>query len=262
MPLPSFDEPLARAAQVVADARYVTAFVGAGMSVESGIAPFRGKGGLWTKYGEPPMNGYQTFLQDPRAWWVDRLTEQPRPEARGFESAQPNPGHHALVDLERMGILNYVLTQNVDNLHRAAGSVNVAEIHGNRTLLRCIACGRRFPRDRFTLAPETVPPHCPACNGLVKGDGVMFGEPIPRDVLRVFQEQSAQTDCMLLLGTSAVVYPAAGFPGQAKLREATLIEINSEGSQLTPICDLAIPAPTGAALPLLVRHIRKYLEVG
>src|SRR5499433_3631572 len=109
------------------------------MSVESGIPPFRGPGGLWAKHGEPPMNGYQRFLADPAKAWRERL-EPSGPLRELWETvaaAQPNPGHHALAELEAIGVLRCLITQNIDNLHRAAGSCHVAEIHGNATLIRC-----------------------------------------------------------------------------------------------------------------------------
>jgi NAD-dependent deacetylase len=250
-----------RATEIVARSRYLVALVGAGMSVESGIPPFRGTGGLWTKYGEPDMRGYERFRQDPKAWWIARLTEPRRPEMSGWETARPNPGHYALVDLEKIGVLKYIITQNVDNLHKEAGSVNVAEIHGNRTLMRCADCHKRFPQGAFSLALEDLPPLCPVCGGVVKGDGVAFGEPIPPDVLAICQREALRADCMILLGTSAVVYPAAAFPILAKQRGAQLIEVNTEGSALTHLCDVVIPGPTGEVLPVLLQRLRELLEV-
>ncbi|MBI2887006.1 MAG: NAD-dependent deacylase [Chloroflexi bacterium] len=251
------EEPFEQAARAILDARYLVALTGAGISVESGIAPFRGPGGLWTKYGEPDMNGYQRFLADPKRWWEERLSGEDlrgRPELRGFENAQPNPGHLALAELERMGLLRYLITQNVDNLHYAAGNQRVAEIHGNRTKLRCIQCGARFPREEFTL--ETLPPRCPACQGVVKSDTVMFGEPIPSDVLEVCRNEALQADCMLVVGTSAVVYPAAELPVITRMRGGTLIEVNPLESALTRECDIVVRGPSGELLPQLVEQVK------
>src|SRR5579883_299481 len=132
-------EELEAAAACLARARYAIALTGAGLSVESGIPPFRGPGGLWTRYGEPPMDGFQRFLRDPKGAWEERLnpTGPMRELWATLARARPNPGHHALVELERLGVLKAVITQNVDDLHRAAGSVNLLEIHGNATLVRC-----------------------------------------------------------------------------------------------------------------------------
>ena len=245
------------AAQTIAEASYVTALAGAGMSAESGIPTFRGPGGLWKKYGEPDNLGYQRFLKDPQQWWEERQSGNQMPEMReALESAQPNPGHFALVDLERMGALRHLVTQNVDNLHRAAGSENISEIHGNHTLVRCIKCVRRFRREEISL--DVLPPRCPDCEGLLKTDTVMFGEPIPPDVLERCQIEASQSDCVLILGTSAIVYPAAALPEVARrLNGATLIEINPNETALTEACDIVVRAPTGEALPELALAVRR-----
>jgi NAD-dependent deacetylase len=255
-------ESLERASQIVAESKYVVALVGAGLSAESGIPTYRGQGGLWTRIGEPDPRAYQGFLADPEAWWKRTLDRDNNPESpdrahfrEAIEKAAPNPGHYALVELERMGFLKCIITQNVDNLHRSAGSRNVAEIHGNRTFLRCKDCHYRIPRDEFEIVE--VPPRCPQCGGIIKGDGVMFGEPIPPDVLEVCFDQSNQCDCMLVLGTSGTVYPAAGFPVQAAQRGARLIEINPEPTPISDMVRVALRWPSGQMLPLIVSRVRE-----
>jgi len=219
-----FSEQLNReiddAAELILSAKYLVGLTGAGVSVESGIPPFRGPGGLWTKHGEPPMDGYQRFL----------------------------------AELEKLGILKCLITQNVDNLHRAAGSVNLAEIHGNFMLDRCISCGSRFRRGEISL--EVLPPRCPKCGGLVKGDGVAFGEPIPLDVLALCQSETDKSDCMLVAGTSAMVYPAAAFPQEVWRRGGSLIEVNLYESELTRICWISLRGQTGTILPELLSGIK------
>ena len=198
------DEQLERAAEVVAQSSYLIALVGAGLSKESGIPTFRGGDGLWDKFGEPPMNDYQRFLTDPTGWWAERLAQQSASGgefAKAIEEAKPNPGHLALAEMERLGFLKHIITQNIDNLHQIAGSRAITEIHGNRTKLRCIECSTRWPLDEFPM--DELPPHCPECGGIVKGDTVMFGEPIPRDALDECILQTQMCDCMLLVGTSA-----------------------------------------------------------
>ncbi|MCS7207668.1 MAG: Sir2 family NAD-dependent protein deacetylase [Dehalococcoidia bacterium] len=252
-----WEKAVLEAVQCLRASRYVVALVGAGLSRESGIPTFRGPDGLWTRYGEPPMDGYQRFLRDPRAYWEEQMrpdTEGPRAElARAIAQAKPNPGHFALVALERMGILRCTITQNVDNLHREAGSQRLIEIHGNRTFLRCIGCGLRVPRKEFVI--KEIPPPCPECGGLIKGDGVMFGEPIPRAWLEACYEETAQCDCMLLVGTSGTVYPAAGFPQMVKMQGGRLIEINPLQTHLTPLCDVVVRASAAVALPRLVEML-------
>jgi NAD-dependent deacetylase len=248
---------LDRAAKELVRARYVVALTGAGMSVESGIPPFRGPGGLWTKHGEPPMNGYQRFLADPARAWQERLSPSgPMRELwETLRSAQPNSGHHALAELEALGILRCLITQNVDNLHRAAGSRAVAEIHGNYTLTRCLECVRRFPGDDISLAE--LPPRCPSCQGILKNDTVSFGEPIPPDVLAQCFQETEGCDCMLVAGTSATVYPAAQFPLDVRQRGGQLIEVNLYESELTPYCCVSLRGSSATVLPELVARVKQ-----
>ena len=247
---------LEAAADCLAHARYAIALTGAGLSVESGIPPFRGPGGLWTKHGEPPMNGFQRFLADPRRAWEDRLnpTGPMRELWNALSAARPNPGHHAFVQLEDLGVLRAVSTQNVDNLHRLAGSRRLLEIHGNATLIRCLGCGRRFARDEIDFSE--LPPHCPDCDGLLKSDTVSFGEPIPSDVLEGCFEEAALADCMIVAGTSATVYPAAQFPLDVRDRGGDLIEINPYPSELTAVSRHVLQGSAGEILPKLVELVR------
>lgn len=254
-------EGIEKAARLVLKAKHTVALVGAGMSVESGIPPFRGPGGLWTKYGEPPMNSYDLFLQNPRGWWEERVAKTGLYAELNvaLAKAKPNPGHYALAELEAMGLLKAIITQNVDNLHFTAGSREVLEIHGNNFKLRCIACNTRFPKEAFTL--EELPPHCPRCKGLVKFDTVTFGEPIPLDVMERCQEETYKCDCMLILGTSATVYPAAGFPSFAQSRGASLIEVNPDSTPFTAYCEVVLRGPSGVVMPQLVQRV-KALSLG
>jgi NAD-dependent deacetylase len=245
-----------RAADFILSADYVVALSGAGVSVESGIRPFRGPGGLWTERGEPSMDGWTRFKRDPKAYWERRLDPQRR---RGFGSslaeAQPNPGHLALAEMEGMGLVKALITQNIDNLHIEAGSVNVLEIHGNSKKLRCIECNARFHREGFDLS--VLPPRCPSCGGVVEGDTVMFGEPIPAGVLRGCFEETERSDCMLVVGTSGVVVPAASFPFTVKRKGGTLVEVNPLQSELSYMCDVCVRAPSGEVLPLLVSLLKE-----
>jgi NAD-dependent deacetylase len=247
------DAEILKAARLILAARYPMALTGAGMSVESGIPPFRGPGGLWTKYGEPPMNGYEIFLKDPKAAWEERIRRQGDELWGPLRAAKPNPGHVALAELEAMGVLRFLLTQNVDDLHRQAGQQTLAEIHGNWKLIRCIECNSRFRGDEISLG--ALPPHCPKCEGLLKSDTVSFGEPIPPDVLAQCMEHAARADLVIVAGTSATVYPAAGFALEVKQRGGILIETNLYESEITPICDMSLRGPTGELLPRLVAAV-------
>ncbi len=249
------DAEVDQAAEMVRGARHLVALTGAGMSVESGIPPFRGPGGLWTKHGEPPMDGYQRFLADPAKAWRERLSPSgPMRELwETLRSARPNPGHLALAHMEQIGVLHCLITQNVDNLHHQAGSRRLAEIHGNVTLIRCIQCGHRFPREEIPL--RDLPPRCPDCSGILKSDTVSFGEPIPADVLARCFEETERCDCMLVVGTSATVYPAAQFPMDVHQRGGRLIEINLYESELTPYCSPSLRGSCATVLPRLVSRV-------
>jgi len=250
------EQAVEQAARLIVGSRHVVALVGAGLSVESGIPPFRGPGGLWTKYGEPDMQGYQRFMEDPKRWWEERMSHSGAYQEliEALAQAKPNTGHVALSELEEMGYLRHIITQNIDNLHQEAGSKAVTEIHGNRTKLRCLECGQRWPLDEFPI--DELPPHCPACGGIVKSDTVMFGEPIPRDALDECIAQTRMCDCMLLVGTSAVVYPAAGFPVDVQMSRGKLIEVNPHETPLTEMCEVVLRAPAGDSLPQVVARLR------
>ena len=259
---PALDREIERAANALLEARSVVALTGAGLSVESGIPPFRGPGGLWTKYGEPPLDGYQRFLRDPAKAWRERLhpTES---WARGLSDtlarAKPNAGHRALAALEALGVLKALITQNVDDLHRQAGSKRLLEIHGNFSLLRCLGCHSRYQPEAIPVDETSLPPLCPSCGGVIKGDTVQFGEPIPPDVLMRCEHEAEHADCVIVAGTSATVYPAAQFPISVHARGGTLIEVNPHPSELTPMCAVSLRTESGVALPQLVERVRTRL---
>jgi NAD-dependent deacetylase len=254
----ALDAAIAEAARILASARHTVALTGAGLSVESGIPPFRGKGGLWTKHGEPPLDGFQRFLRDPRKAWQERLSpSEPWLVAlvETLSRARPNAGHRALAELERLGCCDCVITQNIDDLHRQAGTRRLLEIHGNHRLLRCLDCVTRFAPEEIAVDPEKLPPQCPRCGGVVKSDTVQFGEPIPPDVLRGCTEETARADCMLVAGTSATVYPAAEFPFEVLRGGGSVIEVNPEPTELTVVATLSLQGPGGAVLERLVRQV-------
>lgn len=251
-------EDINRAAQILTSSKYLIALTGAGVSVESGIRPFRGPGGLWTEHGEPPMDGYQRFVRDPKSHWEEMLKRGGRNSefARAISEAKPHGAHLALAELEQMGLLKYLITQNIDNLHYAAGSKKVAEIHGNTQKLRCIDCNSRWPRDTQEISLDDLPPRCPRCHGIIKTDTVMFGEPIPQDVLRICQRESDRADCMITVGTSAFVYPAAGFPLEVRRKGGKLVEVNLYETEMTPLCDVSLRGKAGEVMPQLVAAIK------
>ncbi|MEP7215906.1 MAG: NAD-dependent deacylase [Anaerolineaceae bacterium] len=244
------------AAALLKRSHHAVALSGAGLSAESGIPTYRGANGLWTKFGEPTIDGWEMFCSDPRGWWELALERREGTEfGRAIETAEPNQGHVAMADLEAMGRLAHVITQNIDNLHQRAGSRSLTEIHGNRAKVRCMNCG-----DRTFLANtelDRLPPLCLICGGILKNDTVMFGEPIPDDALRECYKQSALADVFLVVGTSAVVYPAADFPVMAKRRGTPLIEINPDETALSDIADVIVRASAGVALPAIVELLHE-----
>ena len=251
------ERSLQKSADIILSSKYTIAFTGAGISVESGIRPFRGPGGLWTERGEPSMNGYRRFKEDPERYWKQRF--DPIRKTHGFGSsmqeAKPNPGHYALVELEKLGILKSLITQNIDNLHFVAGNKNIFEIHGNVKKLRCIECNTRFSMNGFEFTE--IPPLCTFCGGIIKSDTVMFGEPIPIATLNECIEESYHSDCILVIGTSAMVFPAAALPLNVKRKGGSLIEFNPRQSELSRICDVTVRAPSGRSLPRLVSILKK-----
>jgi NAD-dependent deacetylase len=243
-----------QAAETIVQSNYVTCLTGAGISVESGIRPFRGPGGLWTEKGEPPMDGYRRFLDDPKSYWQNRMKDVSE-FGISILNAEPNQGHFALATLEKMGILKCLITQNIDNLHLAAGSEKVLEIHGNGNYLRCVKCSTKWRLDEFQL--ESLQPRCPNCGGYVKSDTVMFGEPIPVSVLNRCFEESEKSDCMIVAGTSATVTPAANLPLIVKRKGGRLLEFNIRRSEISYLCDINVYAPSGESLPKLIDDINR-----
>lgn len=278
------EELVERAARDVASSEYAIALTGAGMSTESGIPDFRGPQGVWTKNPEAERRayrGYQEFLRDPKGYWKERLSAGTGALGE-LGTREPNPGHHALVELEKMGILKCTITQNVDALHERAGTRHLLEYHGSFTKLRCISCNARFKRAEVDLEKllreDRLPPRCPECGAVVKGDTVGFGEPIPDDVAHQSLDEAWKCDLMLICGTSAVVYPFANLPRVArqKMRETqkertsgllavekvpavTIIEVNAEPTPLTweGISDYIIQGKTGEVLPTIVAEVKR-----
>jgi NAD-dependent deacetylase len=261
------DDLIQRAARDLINSTYAIALTGAGISTESGISDFRGPSGLWTKNPEAEKQAYRSyenFLKDPKSYWIEAMSYARGPGLGNLWDAQPNTGHRALVDLEKMGILKCVITQNIDALHEKAGSQRVLEYHGSFMKLRCVACGARFWREEFDLdqlkKENRLPPRCLRCRGILKSDTVSFGESIPGDVAAHSLAEAQACDLMLICGTSAVVYPFASLPMIARERNGvTIIEINAEPTPLTRdgISDYLIQGKTGEILPAIVDELRR-----
>ncbi|MBI2965169.1 MAG: NAD-dependent deacetylase [Chloroflexi bacterium] len=250
------------AAGLLAASRHAVAMTGAGVSVESGIPTFRGDDGLWARLGGPDHDQYQRFLADPQAYWKRELERSVEPYVvelrKTVAVAGPNNGHRALARLEALGVLQTVITQNIDGLHQSAGSRQVLEIHGSRYKMRCVDCGDRTPREDLFLSKAPSP--CARCGGRVKFDSVLFGEPIPRAVLEDARAETDRADCVLVVGTSATVRPAGGLPRIARANGARLIEVNPNSTGITSLCDVAICETAAIALPLLADAVSERLR--
>jgi NAD-dependent deacetylase len=240
-----------QAATACAQAKRGVALTGAGISVESGIPPFRGKGGLWEKIDPMKYAHIDALEANPEEVW--RMLFVGIGEI--LRHAQPNAGHTGLRRLEEMGLLQTVITQNVDGLHQKAGSQDVIEFHGSHAVLRCMRCPQRYEWQAVPLA--TIPPLC-ACGAYLRPDVIMFGEPIDVGLLQRSQRLAAQCEVMLVVGTSATVQPAAYLPVIAKRNGACIIEINPEATELThQISDITLLGPAGKVMDELVARVAK-----
>jgi NAD-dependent deacetylase len=239
--------------RLVEDIRKASAIValsGAGMSVESGIASFRGPGGLWEKYDPEEYGHIDTLRYEPGKAWIMLSDMQ-----REILKAQPNAGHYALAELEKMGKLRAIITQNVDGLHHVAGNQEVIEFHGHLQSVSCMDCGYQVPSAEVDL--ETLPPRCAKCNGPVKPDAVFFGEAIPSDALTRSHHEASTCDLMLVIGTSAMVYPAASMPAIAHDAGAKVVEINPSPTSLTGrISSYIVKGSSADVLERVVQHLQ------
>ncbi len=215
-----------KAADIIKNSKFPVAFTGAGISVESGIPPFRGPTGLWSKY-DPKILDINFFIQNPAESW--KYIKEIFYDYMG--NTQPNDAHKFLAWLEKIGKLRGVITQNIDNLHQKAGSKHVIEFHGTASQMECIDCKRKFPSDSISL--ENLPPLCPECQGILKPDFVFFGEPIPPKAFEESIRLCENADCLIVIGTTGEIMPASQLPILAKQNGAKIIEINIEPSNYT-----------------------------
>jgi len=230
--------------QKILNAKRVVVLTGAGISAESGVPTFRGEDGLWRNYRAEELATPRAFERDPKlVWeWYDWR--------RGIiGGTQPNTGHEALVRMEAFYPQFTLITQNVDGLHRKAGSRNVIEIHGNLWRVRCVEEQKIFYLEDVPL--REIPPRC-SCGALVRPDVVWFGESLEAKLMNKAYEALASCDLLLIVGTSGIIHPVAGFPAIAKQAGATLIEINPIRTPLSPLCDFILNGKSGNLLQALV----------
>lgn len=238
------------AAEKLRLARAVSVLTGSGISAESGIPTFRGEQGLWKTYRAEELATPEAFRRQPDVVW-----EWYRYRRKLIRQAAPNPAHLALAELEQEKELFALITQNVDGLHRQAGSVKIFELHGNILQDRCMECGaqREAPPESDTAADL---PRC-ACGSIFRPGVVWFGENLPAGVLEAAMHAAAQSDVFMSIGTSSIVYPAAGLIEVAKSGGAFVIEINPEQTPHTQVADIHFAGAAGAILPKIIRTMKQ-----
>jgi NAD-dependent deacetylase len=243
-PMPSGVESLRG---LIERARLVAVFTGAGISTESGIPDFRSPGGIWTRMAPIDFQDFIGSEDARREAWRRKFATDPT-----FRAAEPNRGHRAVATLIRRGKVAAVITQNIDGLHQASGIPDrqVIELHGNTTYAHCLDCGERYELDalRIRFEADAVPPVCTVCDGLVKTATVSFGQAMPEAAMLRAEQATRAADLFIVLGSSLVVYPAAGFPAMAKRNGAVLAIVNREPTPLDDSADLVLHEQIGDTL--------------
>ncbi|MHA2305882.1 MAG: Sir2 family NAD-dependent protein deacetylase [Candidatus Hodarchaeales archaeon] len=243
-----------KVAEVIANSKYLVAFTGAGISTESGLPDYRGPEGVWTL----------------RAKGL-----KPKSPSKPMDQIEPNPSHYSFVDLLKLDILKFIISQNVDNLHIKSGIPEelIAELHGNRTLMKCLKCDSRFSKEKIgwnihlhgngyrTEKEKPNQPRCltPNCNGRIISSIVNFNDPMPEKEMRIAEEHSRACDAILCVGSTLSVFPAANYPVIAKNNGAILIIINMGETYQDQIASIRIEAKSGEILPLIVDDVKKIL---
>ena len=239
----------AKAAKLIKSAKRCVAFTGAGISVESGIPPFRGKNGLWNKYDPQVFDIDYFYDHTQHSWQVlrDIFYEL-------FGKVKPNAAHYALAELEVNKMLSAVITQNVDHLHYDAGSKTVHEFHGSLKTVVCLKCRAKYKVSQIDL--NVLPPLCKKCEGILKPDVIFFGEAIPEPAQTNSFNETKKTDCFILIGTTGMVAPANLIPSAAKANGAKIIEINPVKSEYTDsVTDVFIEDKAVSAMEKLMEKI-------
>ena len=236
--------------QLIENAESITVLTGAGISAESGISTFRGKDGLWSKFKPEELANVRAFLANPEMVW-----EWYQHRRDVLAAAKPNPGHYALAEWEGLADQFVLATQNVDGLHRLAGSKNVLELHGNIRINRCQECGSESSDESITFSGRV--PMCRSCGGMLRPGVVWFGEYLPERELRAAFRAAEQCDLCVTVGTSSLVYPVASLPEIARGAGAAVIEVNIEETPFTALATCHLRSTAGSILPELVALYRQ-----
>ena len=243
----SSDSEIAALARLIERAKRAVVFTGAGISTESGIPDFRSPGGIWTQMAPIYFDDFLASDEARRETWRRRFAME-----REFGGAEPNRGHRAVAELVRRGTVASVITQNIDGLHQQSGvpAERVIELHGNTTYATCLDCGTRHELDDIRAAFERdgKAPRCVRCKGFVKTATISFGQAMPQVEMRRAERETLAADLFIVLGSSLVVYPAAGFPELAKRNGAALVILNREPTGLDDVADLVLNRAIGETL--------------
>lgn len=237
--------------QLIKESQKSVIFTGAGISTESGIPDFRGPDGIWNKIKPIDFNDFIASEDVRRESWRRKFSSD-----TNWGDAEPNSGHLAIAKLVNLGLVTHVITQNVDGLHQKSGVADeqVIELHGNNNYATCLDCGKRFEFEviRKTFLVNETLPFCDVCEGIIKTATISFGQPMPVREMQLAEEATLGCDLFMAIGSSLVVYPAAGFPALAKRNSAKLVIINRDSTDLDPICDLVINEEIGPTLSAAV----------
>jgi len=243
----------AELAEMIARARSVVPFTGAGISTECGIPDFRSPGGLWTKHAPIPFDQFVASQEARDETWRRRFAMD-----ETLSKAKPGRGHLALAALYHAGKSPGLVTQNIDNLHQASGipADRVIELHGNTSYAACLECGKRYALSwvKASFDQSGHAPECTMCDGYIKTATIAFGQAMPAEAMRRAEELTLDCDLFLAIGSSLVVWPAAGFPLMAKRNGAKLVIINREPTDFDEIADLVINADIGTVLARFIAH--------
>jgi NAD-dependent deacetylase len=232
----------------LSQAKKIVFFTGAGISAESGIPTFRGKDGIWNKLKPEELANFNAFMRNPQMVW-----EWYNHRKKIIHDSQPNAGHYAIAEMQNLFDEVIVVTQNIDNLHQRAGSKNIFELHGNIERNYCVNC-HTFYNNELDLSSGV--PKC-KCGGLIRPDVVWFGEYLPQDQFEGGENAANWCDMFFVVGTSAIVYPAAGLVHAAKQAGSFIVEVNIEETEISSICDQSFYGEAGKILPEIVSEIKK-----
>ncbi|MHA1972686.1 MAG: SIR2 family NAD-dependent protein deacylase [Candidatus Hodarchaeales archaeon] len=241
-----------RAVELISKSKYIVAFTGAGISTDSGIPDFRSPGGLWERFDPQEYATLKSFLNHPEKFWSmhEELTKT-------VLQSKPNDAHRFLVELEKLGKLKSIITQNIDFLHSRAGSQRIIKLYGSGEEAICLSCNKTYLYSEFEklIQERGIPPRCPVCKGLIKPNVVLFGEPLPDGVYNKASTEVSQSDLLIVIGSSLSVYPAALIPQQAVRTNTKIIIMNRNSTPLDSYADIVIRGSAAEISKTLIHEL-------